>query len=150
MLDLKRQLHAHCLSMLQKRIEAIDLVMAACQDAANSESKTTAGDKHETGRAVAQLDRENHAVQRVAALQSLQALRHIDVGRRYDEADTGALLHTDKGYIFLGISAGSIELNGESCLLVSVDSPIGQAFLGAEEGDFIQFREREFEVLAVS
>ena len=149
MKELKRSLHAHCLSLLTERIEAIDTIMAVCQEAANSESKTTAGDKHETGRAVAQLDRENHAVQRVSALKSLSLLRAIDLSRIYQEADTGALIHTDQGYVFLAISAGKIELDGISCRLVSIDSPFGQAFLGAEEGDDIHFRGRDYEVLAV-
>ena len=146
----KRQLHAHCLTLLTRRIAAIDTIMAECQAAANSESKTTAGDKHETGRAVAQLDRENHAVQRVAALKSLERLRAIDLGQHYDEAETGALIETDKGYVFLAISAGKVDLNGKLCRLVSIESPFGQAFLGAEEGDQIHFRGQDYEVLAVS
>ena len=150
MMTLKRRLHAHCLKVLTDRIAAIDAIMAECQEAANSESKTTAGDKHETGRAVAQLDRENHAVQRISALKSLDLLRSIDLGLLFEEADTGALIHTDRGYIFLAISAGTIEIDGQMCRLVSVDSPFGQSFLGAEEGDDIQFRHQDYEVLTVT
>ena len=81
---IKQKLHAHCLQFLTDRIAAIDKIMEECQRAANSESKTTAGDKHETNRAMMQLDRENHAVQRVSALNGLATLRTIDLNKEYD------------------------------------------------------------------
>lgn len=149
MQPLKLKIHTHCVDFLKKRIAAIDTIMKNCQDAANSESKNSAGDKHETGRAMAQLDRENHAVQRVAALNTLAQLRSIDLSRSFEEADTGAIIRSDKGSFFMAISAGKIELDGELIHLISVDSPIGQALLGAEEEDTIRFRNRDYEILEI-
>ena len=142
----KQKLHAYCLQFLSDRLSAIDKIMEECQRAANSETKTTAGDKHETNRAMMQLDRENHAVQRVAALQGLAKLRTIDLNKEYEEAEFGAVIRSDNGNFFLAISAGKTHIDGELFYIISVDSPIGQSLLGAEPEDIIFFRTREYDI----
>ena len=146
---IKQKLHTHCLSFVSERISAIDTIMEECQNAANSETKTTAGDKHETNRAMMQLDRENHAVQRVSALHDLNTLRSIDLNKEYEEADFGAVIRTDRGSFFLAVSVGKAHIDGEMFYIISMDSPVGQALLGAEEEDTIFFRDKEYEILAV-
>ena len=147
--QLKQKLYSHCMTFLTDRISAIDAIMEECQQAANSETKTTAGDKHETNRALMQLDRENHAVQRVTALQSLTQLKRIDLSQEHEEAVLGSVIRTDRGNFFLAISVGKVVVDGLMFHVVSPESPIGQAFLGAEEEDEIFFRNRKYEVTAV-
>ena len=146
---IKQKLHAYCLKFLSDRLSAIDKIMDDCQRAANSETKTTAGDKHETNRAMMQLDRENHAVQRVATLHGLAKLRAIDLNQEHEEAELGAVIRSDKGSFFLAISAGKTMIDDELFYIISIDSPIGQALLGAEQEDIIFFRDREYDILDV-
>ncbi|MDB5240215.1 MAG: hypothetical protein JWP57_840, partial [Spirosoma sp.] len=48
---LKQALHARCRHYVQQRIDTARQAMEAAQESANSESKSSAGDKYETGRA---------------------------------------------------------------------------------------------------
>ena len=146
---LKQKLYSHCMQFLTDRIAAIEKIMEDCQQAANSETKTTAGDKHETNRALMQLDRENHAVQRVTALQDLQQLKSIDLQQVHEEVSLGSVIKTDSGNFFIAVSVGKVIIAGEMFYIVSPESPIGKAFWGAEEEDEIFFRKRKYEVLAV-
>ena len=96
-----------------------------------------------------QLDKENQAVQHRAALALQRKLRAIDLSREQDMAELGAVIRTDQGCFFLAISAGTAVVDGESIMCISADSPIGQSLYGAEEGDYISFRTKEYEILSV-
>ena len=137
------------MQFISEKLVTIKAAMDEAQEAANAESKGSAGDKHETNRAVMQLDKENQAVQHRAALQLQRKLREIDLSKEQEMAELGAVIRTDQGSFFLAISAGTATVDGESIMCISEDSPIGQSLYGAEEGDFIAFRKREYEILAV-
>ena len=146
---LKQKLHQRCLLLLQERIRSIDTIMASCQDAANSQALNSPGDQRGTGRAVMQLDRENHAVQRVNALQELQKIRSLDIDKPRDIAEEGALVYTDNGIFFFAISAGKVIIEEQEVHIISITSPIGQAFYGAEEEEDIVFRNKDYEVIEI-
>src|SRR5580692_11797409 len=65
------------LELLKQRIATARVIMDQAQEAANNEEKSSAGDKYETGRAMAQLQKEMHGrllaeyAKEVSALQSL-------------------------------------------------------------------------------
>ncbi|MFM7054197.1 MAG: hypothetical protein ACKOX7_05595, partial [Bacteroidota bacterium] len=48
--------HQHGMDLLAKRSEELRKAIDAIQQGANADTKSTAGDKHETARAMAQLD----------------------------------------------------------------------------------------------
>ena len=55
---IKPHLHARCLMQLQLSIDTLERAMADVQAAANEETKSSAWDKYETGRAVMQAGAE--------------------------------------------------------------------------------------------
>jgi sortase (surface protein transpeptidase) len=55
---LKTRLHSLCVSYVGQRIETAQRAIAIAQASANEETKSSAGDKYETGRAMAQLEIE--------------------------------------------------------------------------------------------
>ena len=57
----KKQLYDLCQAVVQQRIDTARHAMTAAQESANEEGKSSAGDKYETGRAMAQIERDRHA-----------------------------------------------------------------------------------------
>ena len=55
---LKPALHAACAAFLAERIAAATTAMQAAQESANSDTKSSAGDKYETGREMATAERD--------------------------------------------------------------------------------------------
>ena len=51
-------LYNHCIKQLTQSLEGLEIRKAEILLALESESKSSAGDKHETGRAMIQLERE--------------------------------------------------------------------------------------------
>jgi len=127
--SLKAKLYDHCLEYASGRLQSIRSAMETARESANDDSKSSAGDKHETGRSMAQLEQEKLSGQLLEAEKLLQALNHIERGKTSSAISHGSLICTDKGNYFLSISAGKLLVDGEVYFAVSPASPIG-AVLG--------------------
>lgn len=53
--DLKIRLHQKCLDFIEAKIAGVQEILASIADAKSKETKSSAGDKFETGRAMLQL-----------------------------------------------------------------------------------------------
>jgi len=57
-LELKKQLYNQCSDFIEHRLLIIKSTINDIQESLDSETKSSAGDKHETGRAMLQIDLE--------------------------------------------------------------------------------------------
>lgn len=149
-MTLKEHLYHHCVSILTERIEQAEIAMQDAQDSANSETKSSAGDKYETGRAMAHLDKERHTRRHAAALDELTRLQRLNPDCVMTEIESGALVQTSVGWYYLTVGIGEIEFEDTVVQVISPESPIGAFLLELEVGDADDFRGREIEVLSVS
>ena len=134
---------------MQQRIDTARQAMEAAQEAANSESKSSAGDKYETGRAMAQLERDRHAQLLAEAQKIDQELSQINPEKTYEIVQPGSLVVTNRGRFFISIGAGKLTLDGEDYFAVSSASPIGTALAGRKVNDTITFNNLTYQVLDV-
>ena len=146
---IKPKLYARCLAYVQERILTATEAMQAAQESANSESKSSAGDKYETGRAMAQLERDRHAQLLADAKRMLADLEKINPGITTSVVVPGSLVRTSRGTFFLAISAGKLTLDGADYFAVSVASPIGALLLGKKAGEVVMFNKMGYEVLGI-
>ncbi len=136
-LTLKRHLFQACQHYVEARIGTARSAMEAAQESANSESKSSAGDKYETGRAMAQIERDRHAVQLADAVAMQQELSRIDPSRVCVVGQPGALIDTTTGRFFISISAGRLVADEQICFAVSPTSPVGLALRGRRMGETV-------------
>ncbi len=139
-LALKAALYDACQNFITKREEVILSSIKSHQAALQSETKSSAGDKHETGRAMLQLEMEKASKQLNGVYEMKQVLNKIDTSLNEKKARLGSLLYTNKGQYYLAISAGELTINGSTYYAVSVDAPIGKLLLGSLPGDRLHFR----------
>ena len=147
---LKSQLHQHCLAMAQEQVFNLNAIMAELKDALGSESKSTAGDKHETGRAMIQLEQERAGHQLRQAEELLMALQSINT--LLPSAETiqlGSLAITDKGNFYVSVGLGKITMDGKLYYAISQTAPIAIALLGKRVGDIVCFNAQELRVQAI-
>lgn len=138
-LKIKTLLYQECLVFVTNRLKTITNIIASNKKALNSETKSSAGDKHETGRAMLQLEMEK-AGQQLAAINQMKAvLQRIDPIKESATAILGSLVVTDKATYFLAISAGKIIIDTKEYYAISIDTPIGQQILGKQVGRHIPF-----------
>ena len=65
-------------------------------------------------------------------------------------ADVGSLVKTDKGYFFISIGWGRIQIQDENYFVISIASPIGRLLKDTKKGDSVQFRNMSYDILSVS
>lgn len=147
--DLKKELHARCFDLAQQRIADAKQAMDYAQESANQEEKSSAGDKYETGRAMAQIARDQAAQQLDEALKLKNALDHIDPGVLHSKAGLGSLVVTDQSRFYIAISAGKFEIDGEEYFVISPHSPIGKLLMNSETSNVISFQNKKQVILEI-
>jgi len=145
----KEELTAQCRAQLQARIETLQRSVETIQAARNNETKSSAGDKYETGRAMMQMEEDKITAQLDQAQFQLQQLRQIPA---YSGTAIGAgsLVHTQKGRYFLSVSMGKAMVDGTVFYCISTQAPLAQQMLGKSAGDKIVFNGQEDEILDVT
>jgi len=146
---IKQQLHALCLAYIEERIKGANQAIQFAQASANEETKSSAGDKYETGRAMAQLEIEKNSKQLAESQRLKQTLLQLDPTKSNETIQAGSLVVTNQGRFFISIPAGLFALEGETYFAISASSPMAQRLLGLNAGDQFSFNKREFVVQKV-
>lgn len=135
---------AAILTLLMKwaetRIAAIEEVLSQAQSSANEETKSSAGDKYETGKSMMQIEMENHSAQLREAVKLKTAIQQINPEAYHSVVVSGSIVFTSLGNYFISIGAGPQDVNGKKIMAISPASPIGQVLLGLKSGDHFEFR----------
>ncbi len=134
---------------LDQRMQTSLDAMKAAQESANGESKSSAGDKYETSRAMGQLDRDMHARMYQQTLEERKLVERIDETAPFRKGALGAFLKTSMGDFFLSVSIGQVDFEGKNVMIISPQSPIGALLLGKGVGDKFSFRGKEAVILEV-
>jgi len=137
--NLKETLYEFCQIFIRDRILRIQFQIKEIQEALSSETKSSAGDKHETGRAMLQLEREKLGQQLLEAEKTKQILASVAIENTSPNAGLGSLIFTSKGTYFLAISSGAFNKEGADIFCISIQTPIGKLLLGKSAGDSISF-----------
>jgi hypothetical protein len=135
-----------CRSYVDERIHTIKGSLADSQESANSETKSTAGDKHDTARAMMQLDVEQKSKQLAEAQKLTIGLNQIKPDNAQSIIQLGALVKTNIGSYYFAISLGKIDFEGTAYFVISPSSPIGQVFLGKKKGDSVVFNGKDIRI----
>jgi transcription elongation GreA/GreB family factor len=146
---LKPVLHAACVAFVQQRIEAAQAAMLTAQESANSETKSSAGDKYETGRAMAQEERNRNAVQLQQALQLQGELTRINPTSPADTVRPGALVGTSMGRFYISVSAGKLTVDGQEYFAVSGAAPVAAALSGKRVGEAAVFNGKQVRIESI-
>ncbi len=137
--EIKTALLEQCSLTVGKRYQQIKQTIKGIEESLFEESKSSAGDKHETGRAMLQIDRENAGKQLREIELLMRTLPQINIKTSSEHARLGSLVYTDKATYFLSLSIGDIILGKSHYFCVAIGSPIGQQLLGKKQGEQIVF-----------
>ncbi|EAY27801.1 hypothetical protein [Microscilla marina] len=149
MINTKIQLYAQCEKYASQKISQAQAAISAAQQAANEETKSSAGDKYETGRAMMQLEKEKHATQVNEGLKLKKVLAQINPKVQLSTVQLGSLVMTPQANYYIAISVGKLTLEDKTYFTISLASPIGQALKGLKAGEEIFFRQQKIKIYEV-
>lgn len=145
----KSALYDLCLQRVKQMVITAEQSIQQAEEATRSETKSSAGDKFETGRAMAHA--EMHKAKRSfgEAKVMLTDLQSINIETNHSKIQKGALIETNAGFYFLSIGLGKLTLDEQTFFVMSAQSPLGTLFLNKAVGDQITFRERTIRIKAI-
>ena len=148
-LVIKQKLYRKCTEYIDDRIQSIQKKLNDIKESRSNETKSSAGDKHETGRTMMQIEEQKMTVQLYAANDVRQILQKINVAESQNEIALGSLVLCNTGNYFLAISSGKMTIDGMNCYGISMQTPIAKTLLGKNVGDEIEFNGRIIKVLGI-
>ena len=133
--------------MIEQRIAVSRAAVANAQQAANSEDKSSAGDKYETSRAMGHLEKDMHSRQLAGAITELAALQAIPVNNVCSAATAGAVVHTNHGIFFISAGLGKQQPDGQAILFLSPKAPLAALLQHKKAGDSFLFNGKQTTIL---
>ncbi|HEY0975992.1 MAG TPA: hypothetical protein VGE21_00870 [Flavobacteriales bacterium] len=147
---LKRLIHGHCVAVLQERIQAAQEAAASIQDSARSDTKSSAGDKHETARAMAQIELEKQQLV-LRHLSLMKAtLDGMDPDEHHEAVEPGALISTDLGAFYIATSLGKVVVEGVPIWVISPQAPLFQVLKDTPVGEIAFFNGQAYRMQEVA
>ncbi len=145
-MDLKNSIYQHLSKTLTPKIAALNEALVSAKESRNSDTKSSAGDKHETSRALAQIEIDKLEMQLEKTLILEKELQSIQLNKKYDKVEMGGLVITNQENYFISIGIGKIEVNDKIYYAISMNSPIGEVLKFKKVGEKISFNGREIVV----
>ena len=140
----KNELLSFISALIEKRISKSEEIINSIEESIHSETKSTAGDKHDTSRELLHQERNKAAQNLKNQLMKRKTLIQLNNYAYSPNAGFGSLLQTNQGWVFIGLSIGNIEFREEEVLCISPISPFAKALEGAAQGECVEFNDTLF------
>lgn len=146
----KKDIHAKMVQILDERISELSGDIEASKESRNTASKSSAGDKHETSRAMLQAELDNKEIQLSKAHKLRYNLNEIVPAKKMNSIAPGTLVYTSAGIFYISIALGKIELDSESVFAISPASPIGIQLLNSSLSQIIEVNNKKITILKIT
>jgi transcription elongation GreA/GreB family factor len=147
-----------CRELLRQRQAEYAQELINLDAAAATETKSSAGDKYETGREMIAQTRqlmERNLVETETALAILDRMASQTSASEVLAPKTikvgfGSLVETSDGLYLLGISLGEVAIDpGLKVIAISLASPLGKVLFGKAQGDRVPWKGHSLEILGI-
>ena len=146
----KLRLYQALIQEVEQRAQNLQDSLADALDSTANETKSTAGDKHETGRAMAQLEQEKIGSQIAEITKLKEILFRIQPDKSHSKVELGSLVTTSNGLFFISIGIGAFQFEGTSIFCITPMAPVCQLLLGKQAGEEVEWQGKKIEINLVS
>ena len=146
----KQGLYNICAEQLELKIKSVHDAIKLQKESSAGDTKSSAGDKYETGTAMAHLELQklgNQLSQLENGLLKLNSFTHY---KPTDSVKAGSLVKTKTSTFWISIGVGEVKFKSHKYFVVSAMSPIAQKFLGKKVGYSFIFNRMQDEILEIS
>lgn len=140
------KVYNQCLQILRERHKTLLVEWGNLQQAGQAETKSSMGDKYETGREMLNLEKQKIATQLDEVKKQLKELETLSVEKTTKKVRPGILVKTERQIFFLAIPLGKIIVEDQEVFVLSPQSPLGQAMLNKVVGDEFGFGNQFYKI----
>ena len=136
-MHIKQQIHAHYIDTINSKILMLQQTLADLKESGSNETKSTAGDKHETALAMLQIEQANTRAQLHDAQEQRSGLIAIKPDIITKKVLPGSYVKTNKGNFYISVALGKLIIDGETVMAISPHSPLGAKLMGRSVHDTV-------------
>lgn len=114
----------------------------------NLETKSSMGDKYETGRELLQQEINKHQIQFNEHQEKEHILRKLPCGIHHI-IHAGTLVKTDQHLYYISISLGEVTFDDQKIFCISPESPVAKKMWGKSKGDVFEINGISHQILNV-
>lgn len=142
LLKLKKEIHANCIQILNEKIDSIKKQIFELNQSFADEGKNSAGDKHETARAMAQLEVEKLHQQLHLFETQIGIIKKLNPDSSSNTIQNGSLIKTDKGNFYIAVPLGKVE----NVMVISAGAPLGKELIGKKVEEVVIFNKTKYKI----
>jgi transcription elongation GreA/GreB family factor len=148
-MTLKQKIYSHYLQVINDKIKLLQKVLSDLKESGTNETKSTAGDKHETALAMLQIEQANIRGQLKDVADKKTALEKINPLLSPTKIVNGSLIKTNRGYLFMSVALGKATVGGTMVTALSPQSPLGIKLMGSIVGDVAEINNNKYVVESI-
>ena len=142
--NIKKKLHSFLIENLNNKIEILKQDIAETIEARNNDTKSSAGDKFETGREMMNVEIQKAEKLLATTAKLVEELKLINLQNTNKKVVYGSVVFTNNGNYFISIAYGKTNIDEGVFYAISLASPIGKLLHNKQEGDVFSFQGKEF------
>ena len=130
--------------LLNEKINEYKASIAEAMESRNSDTKSSAGDKFETGRAMIQMEIDKSEAQLAKTMNMKAELDQIKFDKDNSAVGFGSLVITNNETYLVAVSMGMVQVEEQTIYAITLASPIGEVLNRKKQGDQFEFRGRNY------
>jgi len=135
--------------IVNERIAFLQKVLADLKESGANETKSTAGDKHETALAMLQIEQANVRSQLQDVLDKKTLLSTLNPSLTTVSIVNGSLVETNVGYLFISAALNKFSIEGSTIIPLSAKSPLGIKLMGLSAGEEVRMNTTTYSIKAI-
>ena len=143
-MSFKQKIYNHCTHLVNENINSLQNNLNDLMEGAKSDSKSSAGDKHETSISMMQLEQEKVRKQLNEALEQKAELDKININVNNNRIAKGSLVKANNMFLFISIALGKITIDNKQIIILSSQSPLGIKLMGKQKNDTAEINGRKY------
>ncbi len=146
----KIEVHQAICQHLQSRIDGLTDILKETYEATANDSKSSAGDKHETAISMAQLEQEKLTKQINDYLALQVSLFKINPEKASSKIELGSLVETNNGWYYFSVGLGVFQVREITVFAINPLAPIGKLLTGKIVNESINFNGNITTIFSIS
>lgn len=144
--DIKQELQEKMFEIIKTQVDELNKSITSIRESKLNETKSSAGDKFETGRAMMQLELDKIESQLDKLNFTKIQLKQINPQMSNDHIALGSLVITDNGNFYISVSLGKVKIAGQTYFSLSIQAPLSKVILGKRIGESVLMRDRTYKI----
>ena len=145
----KKNVHAKIQEEIDLRVNKIQTALHQQSESLKTATESTAGDKHNTARAMMHIEEEKLGKQLTQLIKLKKLLAKVHPTKTYKSITLGSLVNTNRGWLYIAVPLGKFSIDGSDLMAISLASPIGQTLKEKKVSETAMFNGQMWEVLEI-